>query len=327
MLSSIAFICDPLNTFQLYKDSTYALMLEAKKRGYRLAYIPPQNIFLRQNKVLASLYWLDIQYECPPGDKGKTIEKQHSENSWYRLSKAETMELSTLEHVFLRKDPPFDQNYLYLTYYLDLAVSNGAKVYNNPTQVRDCNEKLTALRFEEFIPPTLVSQSVDILHEFILEHHDTVLKPLNLMGGQGIFRCRTDDTNNHSVIETMTQNGRTPVMMQRFIPDIQQGDKRILMFNGVPVNYALARIPSADENRGNLAAGGRGVAMPLTPKEHQIAKQVGLWLKTTQLNLVGLDIIGGYLTEVNVTCPTCLRELDYQCDLNLAGDLFDALSL
>ena len=225
----------------------------------------------------------------------------------------------------MRKDPPFDMEYVYSTYLLEMAEKDGTPVFNRPGAIRDFNEKLSIARFAQFTVPTLVTRHESLIRDFADEHSDVILKPLDGMGGTSIFRSRHDDPNLGVIIETLTQLGRRTVMAQRYIPEITEGDKRVLVIDGEPVPYTLARIPKPGENRGNLAAGGRGVAMPITPREREIAETIGPELKNCGLLLVGLDVIGGNLTEVNVTSPTCMREIHDQTGCNVAGIFVDAL--
>jgi glutathione synthase len=225
----------------------------------------------------------------------------------------------------MRKDPPFDMEYVYSTYLLELAQTQGARVFNDPRAIRDCNEKMTIARFPRFIAPTLVARRPEPIHAFLAEHRDIILKPLDGMGGASIFRVTSHDPNLNVIVETVTQYGARTVMAQRFIPEIRDGDKRVLLIDGKPAPYALARIPKAGETRGNLAAGGTGVARPLTARDREIAEALGPTLASLGLLVVGLDVIGEYLTEVNVTSPTCFREIEQQTGFNVAGMMLDAL--
>ena len=244
---------------------------------------------------------------------------------WYRLEARADTPLSAYDVVLMRKDPPFDMEYVYSTYLLEIAESRGARIVNRPRAIRDHNEKMAIARFSPFIAPTLVTRSERLIREFLAEHHEIILKPLHGMGGASIFRVAEGEPNLNVIIETVTQYGAQTVMAQRYIPEIRDGDKRVLLIAGEPVPYALARIPKAGETRGNLAAGGTGVSRPLTARDREIAQALGPTLMQEGLMIVGLDVIGDYLTEVNVTSPTCFQEITQQSGFNVAGMLVDAL--
>jgi glutathione synthase len=306
----IAFILDPLDEIKTYKDSSYAMMREAVARGHTLAEMQQENLVWREGKVIG--YARDLALT---GD----------EKDWYRAGERRPVPLEKFDAVMMRKDPPFDMEYIYSTYLLELAEKQGARVINSPRAVRDNNEKLAIAKFPQFTVPSLVTRDPALIREFLAEHDDIILKPLDGMGGASIFRIHRADFNISVVIETLTNHGRRSIMAQRFIPEITKGDKRVLVIDGKPVPYSLARIPKLGETRGNLAAGGTGVAQPLTAREREIAESLGPELKAQGLLLVGLDVIGDWLTEVNVTSPTCMREIADQTGFNVAALMIDAL--
>ncbi len=306
----IAFITDPLESFKIYKDSTYAMMREGAARGHELYALEQDDLEWRRGVVSGLTRRLHLT-----GD----------DDAWYRIEAPHAMPLHAFDAVLMRKDPPFDMEYVYSTYLLELAQSRGVRVFNNPRAIRDCNEKMTIARFPQFTAPTLVARRAEPIHEFLAEHGDIILKPLDGMGGASVFRVHESDPNLNVIIETVTQYGARTVMAQRFIPEIRDGDKRVLLIDGKPVPYALARIPKAGETRGNLAAGGTGVARALTARDREIAETLGPTLAALGLLLVGLDVIGDYLTEVNVTSPTCFQEIQQQTGFDVAGMMLDAL--
>jgi glutathione synthase len=306
----LAFVLDPLDTIKTYKDSSYAMMREAARRGHSLSVLHQDDLIWRDGRVRA--FVRDLQL---------TDDAHH----WYREGERLETALEAFDFVLMRKDPPFDMEYVYSTYLLELAQSQGAKVVNDPRAIRDFNEKLAIAKFAQFTVPTLVTRDEKLIRTFLEEHGDVILKPLDGMGGTSVFRLHRQDHNIGVVVETLTHYGRRTIMVQRFIPEISQGDKRVLLIDGEPVPYSLARIPKPGETRGNLAAGGRGVAQPLTEREREIALALGPALKRQGLVLVGLDVIGGWLTEVNVTSPTCMREIEDQTGFNVAGMMIDAL--
>jgi glutathione synthase len=246
-------------------------------------------------------------------------------HDWYRAATPQTSLLNSFDAVMMRKDPPFDMEYLYSTYLLELAQGSGASVFNDPRALRDHNEKLAVAKFPEFTAPTLVTRNGDLIREFLDEHGDVILKPLDAMGGASIFRVRPDDANLSVIIETMTAFGRRTTMAQRYVPEIVNGDKRILLIDGKPAPYSLARIPKSGETRGNLAAGATGITKPLSERDREIAAAIGPKLAAEGLLLVGLDVIGDYLTEINVTSPTCMQEIRDQTGFNVAAMMIDAL--
>ena len=290
----IAFVVDPLDEFKIYKDSTFAMMREAAARGHELYALQQEDLVWRAGVVTGLAIRLHLT-----GDP----------QAWYRSDPVNAVPLKNFDAVLMRKDPPFDMEYVYSTYLLELAQEQGARVFNHPRAIRDCNEKMTIARFPQFTAPTMVTRHAHLIHDFIAEHADVILKPLDGMGGTSIFRVSAKDPNLNVIIETVTHYGRRTIMAQRYIPAIVDGDKRVLLIGGKPVPYALARIPKAGETRGNLAAGGTGVARELTARDREIAESLGPLLYAQGLLLVGLDVIGEYLTEVNVTSPTCFQEI------------------
>ncbi|MFZ6760598.1 glutathione synthase [Undibacterium sp. Ji50W] len=308
----IAFLTDPLSQFKTYKDSTYAMMVEAGKRGYAVYAFGPDDLALESGKVVAN-----IRRVILTGDS----------HDWYRLEPAEALPLNAFDAILQRKDPPFDMEYIYSTYLLELAEQQGAKVFNKPAAIRNHNEKLSIAQFSQFTAPTLVTRDEQRIRAFHREHQDIILKPLDGMGGTGIFRIREDGMNLGSVIETLTVNGSRTIMVQRYIPDIVHGDKRILLIGGKVVPFSLARIPQNGEVRGNLAAGGLGVAQELSARDLEIAQTLAPELYQRGLLLVGLDVIGSNLTEINVTSPTCFQEITQQKGFNVAAMFIDALEV
>jgi len=306
----LAFVLDPLDSIKTYKDSSYAMMQEAASRGHALSSLQQEDVVLRDGKVFG--YARDLTLTSDPKE-------------WCRVGKRAPVGLDTFDAVLMRKDPPFDMEYIYSTYLLELAERQGAWVINSPRAVRDHNEKLAIARFSKFTVPTLVTREEVLIRDFLAEFGDIVVKPLDGMGGTSVFRLHRQDHNIGVVIETVTHYGRRTVMAQRFIPEIIKGDKRVLIIDGEPVPYSLARIPKQGETRGNLAAGGTGVAQPLTERDLEIARALGPELKAAGLLLVGLDVIGDYLTEVNVTSPTCMREIADQTGFNVAAMMIDAI--
>jgi glutathione synthase len=307
---SLLFIVDPLDDLKAYKDTSVAMMREAARRGHDIWACEAAALRWRDGKVRALCQLLNLL----PGD-----------TPWYAVREDGSHELSQFDAVLMRKDPPFDAEYLYATHLLEAAQRGGARVFNEPRALRDHNEKLAITEFPEFVVPTLVTREPDALREFHAEFGDIVVKPLDGMGGTSVFRLRQDDLNLNVIIETITQLGTRTVMAQRFIPQISEGDKRVLLIAGEPVPYVLARIPKPGEARGNLAAGGTGVARPLSDADRAIAQHLGPVLARRGLLLVGVDIIGQYLTEVNVTSPTCFVEITEQTGFNVAAMFTDAL--
>ena len=306
----IAFACDPLSGFKIYKDSTYAMMAEAAGRGHDLHVFSHGDLIFDGKDVLASVSHVELT--------GQT-------DNWYLQHAPVLQPLTAFDVVIERTDPPFNMEYIYATYLLELAELHGARVLNRPEAIRSHNEKLAITHFPQFIAPTLVTSDEARIRAFHEQHKDIILKPLDGMGGAGIFRVSNEGLNLGAIIETMTHHGLRTIMVQRFIPEIAQGDRRVLLINGEVVPYSLARIPQAGEVRGNLAAGGLGVAMPVTTREREIGEALGPLLQKRGLLLVGLDVIGNYLTEINVTSPTCFQEITQQTGFNVAKMFIDAI--
>lgn len=308
MSLKIGVVMDPIEGINYKKDSTLAMLLEAQSRGWQLYYMEQDNLYIAHDIARAKMKPLKVFADA---------------NKWYQLSPAEDLQLDSLDAILMRKDPPFDMNYIYSTYILEKAEDKGTLIINKAQSLRDANEKLFTNNFSQCMPPTLVSSQAEHINAFYQEHKDIILKPLDGMGGASVFRIKEGDSNLSVIIETLTEYGTKLTMAQRFIPEIKQGDKRILLINGEPVPYALARIPAKGETRGNLAAGGEGVGVELTDRDRWICDQVAPLLKAKGLIFVGIDVIGDFLTEVNVTSPTCIRELDEQYNLNISALLMD----
>ncbi len=304
------FIADPLESFKVTKDSTLAMMRAAQQAGHHLWFCQSRNILWKDDLVVA---------DC------QTLAVKPSASSWFELGAIEARPLKSFSAVLMRTDPPFDIEYLNATWLLSAAVRQGAAVFNDPTAVRDHSEKLSITEFPELIPPTLVTRELSAVEEFHQTHRDIVIKPLDGMGGMGVFRVGSDGLNLASIVETLGENGSRTLMVQRFLPEIAQGDKRVLLIGGEVVPFSLARIPQGNEIRGNLAAGGKGVAMPLTDAEKKIAERLAPILNQRGLFLVGLDLIGGYLTEINVTSPTCFVEITEQSGFDVSQFFLKAL--
>ena len=302
---------DPIADINIRKDSTFAMLLAAQARGWELQYMELRDLSLRDGAAWGQCRRLRVTDQHP---------------HWFELGPPQTLALADLDVVLMRKDPPFDTEYVYSTFILERAAQAGALIVNDPSGIRNANEKLFTAWFAEFCPPTLVTRDGDTIRQFLAEHGDIILKPLGGMGGASVFRVRRDDPNIAVIIETLTDQANRFTMVQRFVPEISAGDKRILMIDGEPVPYALARIPAPGETRGNLAAGGSGVGIELSARDRQICAAVGPVLRDRGLLFVGLDVIGDYLTEINVTSPTCIRELDAQYDLDIAGQLMDVIA-
>lgn len=297
------FIADRLESFKISKDSTFAMMRVAQEAGHQLWFCQSQNVLWRYSLVMADCQLLVIK---------------PSSTTWFELGATESRSLNIFSAVLMRTDPPFDIEYLNTTWLLSAAVRQGAKVFNNPAAIRDHSEKLSITEFPELIPPTLVTRELSAIKAFHQEYQDIVIKPLDGMGGMGVFRIGADGMNLASIVETLGENGARTLMAQRFLPEIAQGDKRVLLIGGEVVPFSLARIPQGSEIRGNLAAGGKGVAMPLTDAELQVAQRLAPILNIRGLFLVGLDLIGGYVTEINVTSPTCFVEITEQTGFPVA---------
>ena len=318
-MPKIAFLMDPIETVSVKKDSTLAMIAAAQQRGLGIFYLQQDGLVLSAGVVTALTRSLRLR-----DDFCATLDPNTAGDDWYALGDEQAVALAEMDIVMMRKDPPFDMEYIYTTYLLERAETEGVMVVNRPSALRDCNEKLFATLFPQCCPELIVSRRMDQLKAFHKQHANVVFKKLDGMGGASIFRVMEQDPNLSVVLETLTNSGREQIMGQVYLPEIVDGDKRILLINGEPVPYALARIPSAGETRGNLAAGGRGEGRPLTDRDQWIAQQIGPELKRRGLMFVGIDVIGDYLTEINVTCPTCIRELNEQFGLDIAGDLIDA---
>jgi glutathione synthase len=305
-----AFIVDPLEALRAYKDSSVAMMREAARRGHEAHAILRESLAWRDGAVFARAARLDLRDD---------------DRHWYAAHPPKAEALIEYDAVLMRQDPPFDFEYITATWLLERAQAAGARVFNDPRAIRDHSEKLAIAEFPQYTVPTLVARDAGLLHGFVAETGDAVLKPLDGMGGSQVFRVRSDDPNRNVIVETLTRDGTRTVMAQRYIPEIARGDKRILLIGGKVVPYALARIPKAGETRGNLAAGGTGVAQPLSARDREIAEALAPILDRRGLLLVGLDVIGDYLTEINVTSPTCFVEITQQTGFDVAGLLLDAL--
>lgn len=311
----VGIVMDPIAKIKPYKDSSFAMLLEAQRRGHEAFYMQPEDIFLKNGQPHATISELKVW------DRAQS----DTTSQFYGFGASYESKLSDLDIILIRQDPPFNNDYLYSTHMLELAEAEGVLVVNKPQSLRDANEKLFASWFPDCIPPTLVSANATQLKAFIENHQDVILKPLDAMGGASIFRVKQNDPNINVIIETMTDHGQHHIMAQIYLPEIKQGDKRILLIHGEPVPYALARIPAEGETRGNIAAGGKGIGIELSERDLWLCQQIAPTLQRKGLHFVGLDVIGDYITEINVTSPTCIRELDAQYGLNIAGKLFDHL--
>lgn len=307
---TLGIVMDPIESINIKKDSSFAMLLAAQARGWTLKYMQPGDLSLQDGVSLARMQEISVQ---------------DSPDQWFSVLDETTAPLSSLDAILMRKDPPFDMEYIYTTYLLEQAQLSGALIINHPQSLRDANEKLFTARFPQCCPPTRVSRKAADFREFLDSEGDIILKPLDGMGGASIFRVKQNDPNFSVIIETLTHHGERFAMAQRFIPEITAGDKRILLIDGEPVPYALARIPAEGETRGNLAAGGRGEGVALSQRDFWIAQQVGPTLKEKGIIFAGLDVIGDYLTEINVTSPTCIRELDKLYDLDIGSQLMDCI--
>ncbi|MDP4651207.1 MAG: glutathione synthase, partial [Haliea sp.] len=311
MTIKIGVVMDPISRVQYKKDSTMAMLWAAQARDWQLYYMEPGDLFLEQGKARANLSHLSV-FRDP--------------ENWYQLGTAQVQDLAELDAILMRKDPPFDNEYVYATYILEAAERDGTLVVNRCQSLRDCNEKVFATQFPQCCPPLLVSSDPRRLKAFQAEHGDVIFKPLDGMGGTSIFRVKPGDPNLNVILETLTHFGKQTIMAQRFIPEITEGDKRILMINGEPLPYCLARVPTLGETRGNLAAGGTGRPQPLSARDRWIAEQVGPSLRQKGLYFVGLDVIGDYLTEINVTSPTGIQEIERAYDIDIGGQLMDCIA-
>ncbi len=307
----ILFVADPVEHFKIYKDTTFSMMREAQRRGHRISVCEPRHISWQRGELVTA----EVRDIVLTGDK------EH----WFTVEKEHRAALVDFGVVLMRKDPPFDAEYIYSTHLLEQAERDGAKVINKPSALRDHPEKLAIMEFPQFIGPTLVTRDAAQIKRFHAEHQDIILKPLDGMGGMGIFRVKADGLNLGSIIETLNKDGAQSVMVQKFLPEIAEGDKRVLIIGGKPVPYSLARIPQGSEVRGNLAAGGKGVARPLSEKDLHIAQSLGPVLHNRGLLLVGVDVIGECVTEINVTSPTCFQEIHDQTGFDVPAMFLDAL--
>lgn len=315
MSIKLGIVMDPIDSIKAYKDSSLAMLLEADRRGYEIYYMEMNDLYMQSSTPMTNYRKLKV-----------FDDNQH----WYEFTEGTAeqqlnMPLAELDVILMRKDPPFDMEYIYATYILEYAHQLGTLIVNHPQSLRDANEKMFTLGFEQCIVPTLVTRNAQQLKAFLTEQQDIILKPLGGMGGASIFRVKQDDPNTNVIIETLTSHANEFTMAQRFIPEISKGDKRILLIDGKPIDYALARIPQAGENRGNIAAGGTGKGIPLSPRDYWLCEQISPVLKEKGLIFVGIDVIGDYITEINVTSPTCIRELDKQFDLNIGAVLMEAI--
>ncbi|MBE0419877.1 glutathione synthase [Pseudoalteromonas nigrifaciens] len=310
MAIKLGIISDPISGFNIKKDTGFAMMMQAQARGYEIYYMEMDDLSLRQGQAYATAAKAQV-FDDP--------------NNWYQLEQKTTIALGDLDVILMRKDPPFDTEYIYATYILERAEQAGTLIVNKPQSLRDANEKLFTAWFSKHTPDTLVTRSQKQIREFLAQHKDIILKPLDGMGGASIFRVKADDANIGVICETLTEHGSRFAMVQNYVPEITQGDKRVLVVDGEVIPYCLARIPQNGETRGNLAVGGRGEARPLSESDLKIAQAVAPTLKEKGLIFVGLDIIGDKLTEINVTAPTCVKEIEAAYDISITGILFDAI--
>ncbi|MGL9734063.1 MAG: glutathione synthase [Symbiopectobacterium sp.] len=310
-MNRLGIVMDPIDSINIKKDTSFAMLLEAQRRGYELHYMEMNDLYLHAGEARAITRRLSVQYDY---------------DGWYDFHGEQDIALHELDALLMRKDPPFNTEFIYSTYILERAEEKGTLIVNKPQSLRDCNEKLFTAWFPHLTPDTMVTRRADKLRQFHQLHGDLILKQLDGMGGASIFRLKQDDTNVTVIIETLTEHGQRYCMAQNYLPTIKDGDKRILVVDGEPVPYCLARIPKSGETRGNLAAGGRGEARPLTESDWQIAREVALTLKQKELIFVGLDVVGDRLTEINVTSPTCVREIEAAFpDISIIGMLIDAI--
>lgn len=306
----LGIVMDPIGSINIKKDTSFAMLLEAQSRGWELFYMQQTDLYLDEGKAMAT---------------SRTLSVDNNPSSWFELGPEIEKPLAELDVILMRVDPPFDMDYIYSTYLLEQAEAEGVLVVNKPQSLRDANEKLFTAWFPECCAPTLVTSQTTRIRQFLGKHEDIIIKPLDGMGGASIFRLKKADHNLGVVLETMTDHGKKLAMIQRFLPDIKHGDKRILIINGKPVPYGLARIPAKGETRGNLAAGGTGEGRELSDRDRWLCEQIGPTLVEKGLLFVGLDVIGDYVTEINVTSPTCVKELDAMYDLNISGLLMDCI--
>ncbi|OZB04528.1 MAG: glutathione synthase [Idiomarina sp. 34-48-12] len=309
-MMKLAMIMDPIESVKTYKDTSFRLLLEAQARDYEIYYLTMNDLSL---------------IEGEPMGNARSVQVVDQPTDFFTLGEPTEMNLGSFDVILMRKDPPFDTEFVYATYLLELAERRGALVVNKPQSLRDCNEKLFTAWFSDLTPPTIVTRRAEQIRAFHEQHRDIILKPLDGMGGASIFRVRDDGTNLGVIIETLTNHGQQFAMVQKYLPEIKDGDKRILIIDGEPMPYSLARVPSAGETRGNLAAGGSGRPQPLSESDWELARQVGPELKRRGLTIVGLDVIGDRVTEINVTSPTCMREIEAAYDINIAAKVFEAI--
>lgn len=310
MAIKIGVLMDPIESINFKKDSTLEMLWQAQQRGWQIEYFQQSDCFAEHGIAKA---------------QSQRIQVTMNANEWFTADASKTIELGELDVILMRKDPPFDMEFIYTSYLLELAETQGALIVNKPAALRDCNEKMYTQWFPELCPTSLVTRNQTQIKAFIAEHKDIIIKPLDGMGGASIFRVQEGGSNVGVILETMTNYGQQFTLCQQFIPEISKGDKRILMVDGEPIDFALARIPMQGETRGNLAAGGSGVSQPLSTRDRQICAIVGPKLRKRGILFAGLDVIGDYLTEINVTSPTCIRELNEHNNLNIAGDLMNAI--
>ncbi|MES0327720.1 MAG: glutathione synthase [Gammaproteobacteria bacterium] len=310
MQLKLGILMDPIESINTTKDSSFAMLLAAQKRGWSLYYMQQSDIYMLGANAMA---------------RAQRIKVTDNHENWYSSQPVEDIELASLDAILMRKDPPFDIEYITSTYILEMAEREGSLVVNRPASLRDANEKMFITHFPQCCTPMMVTSNATLVRQFIHEQQDVIVKPLDGMGGESIFRLTPDDPNISVILETITQHGHKTIMAQRYIPEITEGDKRILLINGEAVPYALARIPAQGETRGNLAAGGSGIGIELTERDHWICQQVGPKLREMGILFAGIDVIGDYLTEINITSPTCIRELDKQFNLDIAAQLMDCI--
>ena len=310
MAIQIGIIMDPIESINFKKDTTLAILLAAQKRECEIFYMLQSDLYADQGSPRASM---------------KPLTVRDDENEWYSFGDMIDKALTELDVILMRKDPPFDLNYIYSTYLLEAAHEKGTLVVNNPQSLRDCNEKVFATQFPQCCPPVLIASAEKKLREFHQKYEDVIFKPLDGMGGSSIFRVKSGDTNLSVILETLTDDGKRQIMAQKFLPEIEEGDKRILLIDGSPLDYSLARVPAIGENRGNLAAGGSGKVRELSDRDRWICEQIGPTLRKKGLIFVGIDVIGDYLTEINVTSPTCVKEIDRICNLDISGRLINCI--
>ena len=303
-------VMDPIESIKPWKDSTLAMMLEAQRRGWEIYYFQQQDIYL-DNSIAYARY--------------QTLSLRDDNEDWFDITSSGECPLSDLDAILMRKDPPFDLEYIYCTYFLEQAEESGVLIINKPASLRDCNEKLFTRVFPECCVETRVSRRSDLIKEFIDQHQDVIIKPLDGMGGKSIFRVQAGDRNTNAIIESVSKDGQSQIMVQKYVPEITEGDKRILLIDGVAIPYALARLPAEGENRGNIAAGASTRGQPLSERDQWLCEQIGPELRARGLIFVGIDVIGDYITEINVTSPTCIRELDRDFGINISADLFECI--